>query len=343
MSLAKPDWLCGNEKRFAEFISGLANAKKIISLSHTDLDGIASAKAVDYALNVDKTYLVDYIDLNDNLIDMLKKDEPTHIVITDLFIKNTDFIRRLENFSIILIIDHHQITEDFNSSKIFFMNSQGMCASYLAYYLFSEIRSLEKIDWLIACASISDFTISKNQEWMIKVFEKYGEKFDPLNLRKGRFFDMIIALSNGLIYFHNDKLKILSLIKDEFFIPSELEKPSRLVQDEINEKIAKFEEEKIPIKEGFFWDFSARYPIKSIISTIASMKYKDKTIIITKQEGNYLLISARRQDKKENMNTLLKELVKGLENSQGGGHIAAAGGYILFKDREELMKRLKDL
>ena len=40
-------FLIGNEKRFSDYISSLAYAKRVVIVSHTDLDGIASAKVVD--------------------------------------------------------------------------------------------------------------------------------------------------------------------------------------------------------------------------------------------------------------------------------------------------------
>ena len=61
------------KKRFFDFIGKLGGEKMAI-LSHTsDLDGVASAKIANRGLNADILKFVDYPDLNDKLVDELKK------------------------------------------------------------------------------------------------------------------------------------------------------------------------------------------------------------------------------------------------------------------------------
>jgi len=340
--MEKPEFIVGSEKGFSNFILSLKYAKKIISISHTDLDGLASAKVVAEAVNIDKVYLVDYHELDDNLIKKLEEEKPTHLIFTDLLIRNPEFMKRLSSLAQILIIDHHVPESDLNSDRIAFLNAQGFCAAYLSYYLFSQIKDISKIDWLVACASISDVQYRANSKWMGDVYEKYGFEFDVEDEKKGKFWDIIVTISNSLVYYSKDRLAAYEQVGNEFGDIGNLKEAADKVQKEIDNCILKFEKEKDEINDGYFWEFSSIYPVKSIVGTIISYKYFNKTVLIAEKRDKYYL-SARRQDKKVEMNKLLQKLTLGFENSDAGGHIPAAGGHILLKDAEEFKKRLKNL
>ena len=51
-------------------------------------------------------------------------------------------------------------------------------------------------------------------------------------------------------------------------------------------------------------------------------------------------ISARRQDMKKSMASLVRHAVSGLPKSLGGGHTPAAGGYFPIKYLEKVKKKL---
>jgi len=56
--------------------------------------------------------------------------------------------------------------------------------------------------------------------------------------------------------------------------------------------------------------------------------------------SSFLKISARNQKGKRDMNKLLGESVKGLEEATGGGHPKAAGGTFLKKDLEKFKQNI---
>ncbi|MEK6881737.1 MAG: hypothetical protein AABY22_19120 [Nanoarchaeota archaeon] len=62
----------GSEKRFFDFIGNLAD-EKIALISHTDLDGLISAKITNQVVKADFLRFVDYSDLNETLAAELKK------------------------------------------------------------------------------------------------------------------------------------------------------------------------------------------------------------------------------------------------------------------------------
>lgn len=346
IELVKPDWIAGSEKRFFDFISTLGG-EKVALISHgSDLDGLASAKVVSKCLSPDILKLVSYPDLNSDLSAELKKLKVKKIIICDLYVKSKDFLKSLESFAEVLIIDHHQFEENWNSERTVFMNAHGFCAAYLSYYLFSRVQNIENFDWVVACASITDFAYEKNSSWMTQVYEKYGEEFNNKKVEQGKFWEIIDVLRLAIIYLKDkDVEKIVKEVGESFGDLGNLHNYSDEVRAEINSILERFEKEKQVINGRVFFEYSANLPLSSFISTELSIKDKSKTFIIMdngETEGMCKL-SLRRQDKKENLDLLIRELINGFDGADGGGHIAASGGFFPQKYKEEFKKRLKNL
>ena len=266
-----------------------------------------------------------------------------------MYIKEENFLKEIEKFADVLIIDHHQIIKDYNSEKIVFLNAQGFCATYLCYYLFSKIKNIEYFDWLVACACIADWMYSQNENFMKKVFEKYGQKFNGKrldDLKKTKFWELQYNLILGLIYYDDNLMKAFNFIGKNISDVKDLEKHAAEVQVEIKELNEKFEEEKQEINGRIYFEYEPKkFGITSIVSNFLSLKYFNKTIILLKidKKENSCKISARRQDRKESMNLLLSNLVKDFENGTGGGHIPAAGGSFPLKYKKDFIEKLKRL
>ena len=340
--LDAPKWKIGNENSFLDFVKGVDSNIRVALLSHTDQDGIAAARVANEYFSTDLVFFADYADLNELLVQKLRATGATLVVITDLMIKKKEFIIALEEFAHVLIIDHHQVDCDFTSARTIFMNAQGFCAAYLAYYLFSAIKSLEHVDWIVACASISDWAYSMNSRWMTGVFQKYGEHFtaDSREIKKGVFWETQAAISLSLVYFKDDIHRVYRSVGTSFRDVGDLQNYSSIIQQEIDRCIVCFEKEKKVIDGGYFWEFSSQFPVKSIVSTVISAGMPETTILIAERRGDMYNLSGRRQDKKVSMNDLLKRLTQGFEPHDAGGHIPAAGGFIMMKDVPEFKKRL---
>lgn len=352
MQIDKPEFAVGSEKKFMDFINGISKKDKVAVISHTDLDGIGAAKIVNSVVKADFIKFVNYDEINDNLIKEIKSHKITRIIFTDLFIKDNSFVNKLEEFSNILIIDHHRYKDDINSSKTVFLNPGGnnlFCATYLAYYLFSQLKDINHLDWLVASACISDWAYFNNKNWMNKIFEEYDDKFEILGdeIRKsGKFWDLQWNLNLAIIYFKDDLVELHNRISDSLLNGlGDLEKPVLAVQKEINHNLDVFKKDKEDINGIILWVWKEvpKFQIGSVITTVLSATNKNKTLITLRPDEKYYHISARRQDKKEDMDLLMKKLTSGLPDADGGGHIPAAGGHILLKDLPEFKKRLKNL
>ena len=342
--LVKPIFIAGDEEKFLNFISKLKG--KICLISHVaDFDGVASAKITNKIANADFLKFVDYTDLNDELIKELIELNVNKVILTDLMIKKAEFIKELEKYADVLIIDHHTFEKDYNSEKTVFMNAKGYCAAYLCYYLFSKIQNIEELDWLAASASVSDWCYQENGKWMKEVYKKYNEDFEGTieGVKKGKFWEAITKISLSIIYFRPDVKRVYDEIGENFGEIGGLRKYALEVDKAVNKNLERFWKEKEEIKDVYFFEVKSRFSLSGIISTIVSSKMVDKTILIAEKEDRYYKISARRQDGQKDMNAFLKELCKGMKGADAGGHFKASGGYVLIENRDEFIKRVKDL
>ena len=137
-------------------------------------------------------------------------------------------------------------------------------------------------------------------------------------------------------------MKVFNLINSSFENMKDLKKYADEVQDEIDMVVNNFEKNKVEVNGRYFFEFNPKFRISSIVASILSSDYINKTIILARDNGIYYTFSARRQDGKEDVNILLQNLIKGLEKADGGGHIKAAGGHVLLEDKEKFKKRLEE-
>ena len=342
--MESPVWIAGGEKRFATFLGSLNDADVIALISHkADLDGIISAKVISQAIEPDLVRLVDYAELNAALIEELHRNKVTKIIISDLNFKRREDIFKLESFASLLIIDHHQFTEDFNSEKTVFMNAQGMCAAYLSYYLFSKEQDLKSLEWAVACASLSDWCWKANQRFLFSVFVQYGEKFvaGDEEVKQGKFWEFQYQLYLALIYDKDRIINFYEVFPTKFGELGSLAKNTREVQEEVDRALIAFDRDKKLIDNRYVWEFSGKFGVRELIINIRSHEHPTATFIIYILSKDFIKCSFRRQDRGEDVSILARELVKGFEESDGGGHKAAAGCLFPVCYLPEFLERLE--
>lgn len=332
----------GTKERFLSYIHSLSKDDVIALISHTDLDGVAAALVTQRAIQAHHVYFVNYDDINAQLVKELREKKVTKAIFTDLFIGKKDgFLSDLEQFAEVLVLDHHLVSSDDNSTRTTYIKGEdGYCAAFLCYELFSSIASISDYDWIVACACISDYCYEKNVSWMESIFANYGQKFSPLTLRQSSFWSIQWTLTLALIYFKDNTRRVYDSIGTTFGDIGNLRAIAQKVQDELDILIQKFLNERKRMPGGWYWEFSPHYKLTSLISTIVSGSEEDKTYVLVRLEGSYAFVSARRQDKKVSMVELLKRSLEGMESSSSGGHIPAAGGRLLKRDVSIFRERL---
>ncbi len=330
----------GTEKKFFDFIKDLDDKDVIALISHTDTDGITAAYVANKVIEADFVKFVGYEELNLKLAAELKEKGCTKIVFTDLYLGDKAFLDALEAFASVLILDHHP-SADWNSAKTTFIKGEnGYCAGYLCYDLFSRVQNIEQLDWLVACASIADYCYFKNSEWMEKIFVKYGETFSIENIKKGKFWDLQLTLSLALIYFRSDIARVYSSIKDPFGSIGDLALYGGEIQKEIDSLVERFATDRKVFPGGYYYEIAPRFPITSILSSILSDTDSGSIFLLLRIDGTICKLSARRQDKKQDMAAFLQGLIEGFKNSTAGGHVPASGGSFPVRHLPEFKKRL---
>lgn len=337
----------GNEKRFLDFIQNLKEEDRIALISHTDLDGIAAAKVANEVIEADIIKFVNYEELTDELVGELESQGVTKIIFTDLFIGNEQFLRSLEEFAHVLILDHHISQKDWNSSKTTFLKAEeGYCAAYFCYTLLSKVQSLEMLDWLVACACVSDYCHIKTAAWLDRVYKKYNDLYEQEGLyvrKSGPVWDLQETLSLAIIYWKDQSRGLNSVfdsIGSRYGEIGSLAEHAAEVKKEVARLVDLYYKERIAFSGGYFFLFVPRFSCGSMVSTIVSAEEVDKIVITARPDETYYHVSVRRQDKKQSMNDFLKKLLLGLKDSDGGGHVPAAGGHFLKKDLTEFKRRL---
>lgn len=336
----------GTNARFLDFMKGISKNDKIAIVSHTDMDGMAAAKVIAAVVKADVVKFVNYEELNSHLAEELKLAGMTKVIFSDLYIKARDFLKPIEDFAEILIIDHHLAEEDWNSKRTTFIKCEpGYCAGYLCYRLFSEVADIEALDWIVACSCISDYCHIKPAAWLAEVFGKYGDKFEQVGRyvrTSGRIWDLQETLSLALIYFKDDLNLVFEEIGTRFGDIGKLGAHAEEVRKEINRLVNMFEKEKESFSDGYLFMSDPKFACGSMAGSIISGKYEDKTLVMLSPTTDKKLykISLRRQDKKADMDAFAKSLLKGMDGADGGGHVAAAGGRFPAKYLGEFRKRL---
>jgi len=365
------DFICGDIQRFSSFIKELGGDDNIALLTHTDLDGIASAKIVDEIVKPNLVRFLDYEELDMELLEDLKEKKINKIIMTDLYMNEyrKDFVKEMEKFAEVLMIDHHPFVEDWNSSRTVFMNVTGYCVAYMCYVLFSKVQNLEtprflskdldfgsvqeprvldKLDWLVACACVSDWCCKENQDWMARIFAKYDDVFVLENTTAkagGKIWDVMQKLVGGIIYFRKDVRNVFDNLGQGFGEVGDLEKYADEVEGEILEMVERFDREKVEIKDGWFWELpKTRFAIRAMVITTVSVSNWNKTIIFLGEgDDKYCHINARRQDKKIDTGRLLQKLIEGFKDAEAGGHVAASAGHFLIENKDEFIEKIRNL
>lgn len=332
----------GKKEDAQEFIRKLKKEDNLAIISHNDLDGLASAKILERVSSPRLIELVSY-DKISGLVPSLKKNKINKIIFSDLSLDFPGSLSSFESLAEILVIDHHQFKNDLNSNRTTFLNAQGYCASYICYSLFSENANLKNLEWLVALASLSDWLYSKNVDWIKQVYESQGETFELNEIQKGKFWESVLTVSDGLIYFKDNPTKAYELINSEKFDLKEITPYVQKVRQDLDFNLDRFEKEKEPIPGGFFYEMKSEYDLNSRFASLISGKTPNETYVISTKNHTLYRISARRSDGKRDMSELVKYLTEDLTLINAGGHVAAAGCNVLETEYISFKEKLKQI
>ncbi|MFA5953016.1 MAG: DHH family phosphoesterase [Candidatus Pacearchaeota archaeon] len=348
-------YLLGSEKEFFEFVNSISKKDKIGLISHTDLDGIASAVFLQKILESKdlKLNFIKFLEYGSEVLKPILNEKIDVLFFTDWnadnFPKDLDLLRKKFR---VLVFDHHPLNPELKDEKGIIKTERIYCSSHALFDLIKEKNyfDTQKMTWLVCAAIISDYTWDKSDEAfeLIKKFYPNVKKDSSIwNSEPGLIGKKI---SGALIYYNPNFKKVYEkILKNDL---NSLEKVDKIVQKEIEKYLHEFEEkaEHFSKEKLYFYYNNPKFQIASSISSIISDRYfRDSTVIFVtdiKNRKGFVKVSARNQTMQVNLGNLLKNCIEGFENSSGGGHIQAASAIFpkkyLNKFKENLLKELKN-
>ena len=344
------EFLLGNKKEFDDFLDSIDEDDKIAILTHTDLDGIASAVFLEEIIKArglkkaSVRFLVYGNGVIENVIPGLEKEKTSKVFVSDIAADSIDHkgFEALRKKFDVLLIDHHPLNKEFEEEKGIIKTETRDCVAITIYRLGEGIIDYEKWNWLACAAVISDMSYRKKEN-LDFVRESYPG-FEEKSVYDSELGKLEERISNALIYFKDKKdgiRKVYDAVRDGDV--ESLEKYSREVKGEIDRVIGEFEDKSEHYGERglSFYYIKPKFRITSFVSTILSKRFPKETLIIASDAKDSMIkISARNQSQGEDMNVLMKRCIEGFENAVGGGHVPASAAVIMKKDLNRFKERL---
>lgn len=348
-------------KQFEKYIQNIGPNDKIAIIHDTDPDGISSAVIVAKTLERTKgkkitlRQTIEEKTLSKQLIQKLKDKKITKLIVLDISLdQDMKNIEKINKKIDILVLDHHKIYSQKKLKNLLVIKPQFIskimpheyCTAKLAYDLCLKITDIQDLDWIAAMASIADIAHKPWKEWMKQTFKKnkISMKKDLFKTKLGKIAAMI---SSAEVTDKKNIKKCYEALyeakKPKQAFKKELVKIKKNVDKELKRLIKGFKKSEKYGELHVYEVESEIEGIKSPLSTILGLKYPHKTILIVSKSKSKVKISARRGDKEVAVNSLLETAIRGLPDSNAGGHIPSAGATIPRKYYPIVKTKIKEL
>lgn len=351
------------KKKCLDFIKSTTSADKVAIIHDADPDGICSCTIISHTIAKLRGREADFF-ISDKmrvypqeLLKQLQEKEVNKIISLDIALEeNPEAIKFLSSFASLMIIDHHKILEDV-PKKVILVKPQLLyenadpsqyCTSKFTFDLCYELVDTNDLDWLSCIGILADTNYRSWKEFFNRTLKKYNGSLndDPFKTKFGKITSLI---SSAIFYSDKNIPKVVEIVMNakapEDVLNSELTKYEEAVQKEISQwrtnvkKKAEFYDDINLI----YYEIQPKFDIKSVVSTLISFDYKDKTVIVVDARNDFIGASGRNQSGKVAVNDLFSNAVKGLEKANGGGHKGASGAGFLKKDLHLFKKRIMEL
>lgn len=335
-------YILGLERIFHDFVNSISKEDQIGIVTHTDLDGIASAIFLQEILE-SKNLKIDFIEFldydSDTLENILTKDFDV-LFFTDWNVDAyLEYLSKLREKGKVFVIDHHPINPLLKDTSNFIKTESGYCSARCVFEL-GEFSG--KWDWLVCSAIILDYTWDKLDNMnFIKIFYPNVTLENIWKFEPGRIGKLI---AGALIYYYPNYKKVYDLVIKKDL--KNMEKARDVIEKEKIKWIQKFKEEAeyFPEQKLHFYYARSKYRIGSKVSSILSKnKFLGDTLVFVSDipdKKGFVKLSARNQKGKIDLNLVLKKCIKGFENAVAGGHSKASGGSFPKKYLNEFKRRL---
>jgi single-stranded DNA-specific DHH superfamily exonuclease len=328
-----------NQKQAKEFLDKISKLDTVAIMFHNDLDGFASGIILsDFCEKKGaKTIPIPFTMTDDQNRAIKEIGQANKILIADL--APTEVVKVLEAMKNrqVFYTDHHikeiELPKEINELRTI----SDISSSKTLYQI------LGGREWLKIFSEFAD------AGWKQEANKKYIDKFLKDNeLTFQQFLERYdYKFDRTITYFHKDLKKAFETLNKIESLKDfkSLNKYNKAVGEEINRFITEFESKKEKIGDIYFYYFEPEFPIKSAVINEISYANPNETFIFAVPKDDRVSLSARNQNRKENMVEILKKATENIENANVGGHIPAAGAKVprkmLQKVRENLQKMAK--
>ncbi len=350
------------------FFRSLKKTDKIAVIHHTDCDGVSSGVIVWKIIQkIIKTPDLRFnqegkdIELLKSTTETLRKNKITKVICSDLAAdQNPEQSREISKFAEICIIDHHKVYNELNEKNIILIKPQLIyenvdgsqyCAAKFCFDIGAMLTNMEDADWIASIGILGDMNKRSWEPFIKDVFKKYNlkEEQDVFKTDLGKL-TVLISSAEAVSSLKNtaESFKIIESAKNiNDVLKSDLQRFQKEVQAELDFWLNNADKKSEVHKEQnlIIYEVTPKFNLTGYISTLFSTKHPNTTVLICNLNEDTVKISARRQDQKVAMNTMLETIFKELKSGKGGGHIPAAGGAVPKKDykkfKEMVLKYLE--
>lgn len=339
--------LANTTQKILQFL-GLEKGKRIAIISDNDADGVTAA--VQMKSFLDSRHVEAMIFFYDHYAKSFSYPKQTFLQfspektvfldLSDGFV--SDVVAELGNsIGPFVVIDHHQrdvVRGNAFKSIVIKPGSFSQVepskypTSRMVYDLFGGK------DWICAIGVVGDFAMDAWKDFLKKTQNKY-----KLSSKK---FAALTAITECVTSQYSEKINAFA----EFLAVSAT--PKALLSSEYLGLKKLFEARLRVLREAFYKEaqcfddvavcfYKSDNRFSGKLSTIISQEVTNKTIIIYEQPADLVKCSIRRQDMSVNCANLAKAGVSGIPDSNGGGHIPAAGAHFPPEYLEQFKKNIR--
>jgi single-stranded DNA-specific DHH superfamily exonuclease len=279
-------------------------------------------------------------DMVKEIIEEIKEAGITKVFFSDLNVESIDAegFDELREEKDVFLIDHHPTREDLKKTKNIIKTVSEDCASLVNFVLGEEFIDSEEWGWLVCAAIFADYAFRSEKNFrFLQTFypetriEDISSSTPGINARR---------ISSALIYYKNDIPYVYNLIKEKKI--EELAEIHEIIEEEVYRIVDDFDlnKEYYPKNDIYFYEIKSKFDVLSYVATLIAGADPEKNFLFMFISKDVAKFSARSSSQKIDMGDLLKKSIQGLVESNGGGHVPAAGASVKLEDAEIFKRRV---
>jgi len=331
-------YLLGSKKDFCDFVNLINSNHRIGIITHTDLDGLASAFFLEKILESKqfKVEIIDFVGYEKGMFDFsfnnFKKKKITKVFLTDMNADGGDlesFEKFRKSFDCFLI-DHHPLKPGNWNKKNVLKTRTSDCSAWVLYNFAKDYFEVDEWTWLVTATMISEFSFNDKNNLKFLI-DKCADITSIEDIDKSQAFFISNTIGASITLYKPNFEKVYNLIKNK---------------DLMIKAIAEYKEDaKFFPKKNIYFGFLREIELISpsqVITRVSKENFSCVFIIayVPKANPNIIKISSRCQSGKINVNLLMKKGVKGLKDAVFGGHVKASGAIIKKQDLDKFKDNL---